>query len=141
MHAHSWNSRARSVQTFDSWSIAADTSWHFQWTFGEDDAAFEGHFPQQPLLPGVFLMEMAERAALFALEQSGSSGLRVARIERFRFAKPIMPGDHCDLTLQLPTQPSSADGPLRIAAAFHSVGARVASGILILDAAGNHDHL
>jgi 3-hydroxyacyl-[acyl-carrier-protein] dehydratase len=141
MHTQTRNARARSVQTFNAWSVAADSSWHFHWTFGTDDAAFEGHFPQRAVLPGVFLIEMAEQAALFALERSGATGLRMARVERFRFAKPVTPGDQCELTLQLPTQAHSANGPLRVAAAFHSAGIPVANGTLALVAAGNHDHL
>ncbi|WP_345812288.1 hypothetical protein AAGS40_14965 [Paraburkholderia sp. PREW-6R] len=141
MHNQTRTARARSVQTFSAWSVAADSSWHFHWTFGADDAAFEGHFPQQPVLPGVFLIEMAERAALFALERSGATGVRMTRVERFRFAKPVAPGDQCELTLQLPDLAFSASGPLRVAAAFHSAGVPVANGTLALVAASNHEHL
>lgn len=135
------NPIAHSVRTFDLWSIVGDLSWRFEWAFRKHDMAFDGHFPKQALLPGVFLMEMAERAALFALERSGSPGWHLSRIERFRFAKPITPGENCCLTLQFPNQQSLASGPLRIAAAFDSTGNRVATGTLVMDLADDHERI
>jgi 3-hydroxyacyl-[acyl-carrier-protein] dehydratase len=141
MNTRSRNQTAHSVRTFDLWSKVDDSSWRFEWAFKKNDAAFDGHFPQKALLPGVFLMEMAEQAALFALEQSGSPGLHLCRIERFRFAKPITPDEKCSLTLQLPSQRHAISGLVRIAAVFDSAGSRVANGTLVLNLADDHEHI
>ncbi|WP_161633310.1 hypothetical protein [Paraburkholderia dilworthii] len=122
------------MRTSETWSTVSESSWHFEWLFAKGDPVFDGHFPQQSLLPGVFLMEMAERAAQFALEQSGSSGCRLVRVERFRFAKAIVPGDRCGLTLHIAGQPLAASGLVRIRAAFDSAGSNVAKGTLVMTA-------
>ncbi|HSY74823.1 MAG TPA: hypothetical protein VK810_05080, partial [Dongiaceae bacterium] len=41
----------------------ADGTNVFEFRFGADDPMFAGHFPNRPLLPGVFQLEMARAAA------------------------------------------------------------------------------
>ena len=40
-----------------------DGAMAFAFRFAANDPAFAGHFPTRPLLPGVFQLEMARRAA------------------------------------------------------------------------------
>ncbi len=54
----------------------------------EAHAAFDGHFPGRPILPGVALL--AE--ALAALERATGRGLRDWTIENVKFASPVAPG-------------------------------------------------
>lgn len=55
------------------------------------DPHLQGHFPGNPVLPGVLLLEaMAQTAGLLLPE--GSSAL-LAQIKEARFRRPVVPGD------------------------------------------------
>ncbi len=57
---------------------------------------FKGHFPSQPVLPGVILMEaLAQAASCCLLSQEGKAG-RVgyfAAIDKAKFRRMVLPGD------------------------------------------------
>ncbi len=56
---------------------------------------FPGHFPGNPIMPGVLIVEaMAQVAGILALK-SGVSGKAVyfISIDKVKFRKPVMPGD------------------------------------------------
>lgn len=54
-----------------------------------------GHYPGFPILPGVLLVDCVRQAAGHALDAE----LRLRRIDRARFARPLLPGDELTLTL------------------------------------------
>jgi 3-hydroxyacyl-[acyl-carrier-protein] dehydratase len=59
---------------------------------------FMGHFPSQPIMPGVLLIEgMAQTAgALCVLAQQGGAGPKLVyfmTIDNAKFRKPVVPGD------------------------------------------------
>ena len=56
--------------------------------FREDQEVFRGHFPGNPVLPGVFQIEMVK----FALEVGRQGRYRLARIEKCKFTKLVRPG-------------------------------------------------
>jgi 3-hydroxyacyl-[acyl-carrier-protein] dehydratase len=63
-------------------------------TFNEPQ--FQGHFPDQPIMPGVLLIEaMAQTAgAICALKSTGEANLvYFMTIDNARFRKPVVPGD------------------------------------------------
>ena len=67
---------------------------------------FRGHFPEQPLMPGVLLCEaLAQAGALLAHRSTdGVAPGRVcvlAGLDRARFRRPVLPGDqlHLEVTL------------------------------------------
>ena len=65
---------------------------------------FVGHFPGNPLMPGVLQIEaLAQVGAVAVLHQPAYRGkLAVfARIENVRFRKPVVPGDTLELEVQL----------------------------------------
>jgi UDP-N-acetylglucosamine acyltransferase len=57
---------------------------------------FQGHFPGQPIMPGVLIVEaLAQAAAAIALKRPENKGDLVyfAGIDKIRFRKPVVPGD------------------------------------------------
>lgn len=121
---------ARAVRSFDSAQQQSPTQWMFQWWFAAGDVAFAGHFPNQPILPGVFLLEMAQRATEWALLQSSGQRFRVQRVERMRFMRPVLPGDGCTLWLSWKAEELDAPAPLRLSLSFKKQDQAVAHGAL-----------
>ena len=62
-------------------------------------AFLEGHFPGQPIVPGVVQL----RWALECAQQWLGAPIPVARIEALKFHEVLRPGDRFDLTLELGT--------------------------------------
>jgi len=62
-----------------------------------DEPYFLGHFPKEPILPGVLILEAMAQTGGLAFESSfekGEKGIPVlARIEEFRLKKRVIPGD------------------------------------------------
>ena len=57
---------------------------------------FPGHFPEQPTMPGVLILEsLAQTGALILLSMEDQKGklLYLAGAEKVRFKKPVFPGD------------------------------------------------
>jgi 3-hydroxyacyl-[acyl-carrier-protein] dehydratase len=69
---------------------------------------FNGHFPSQPVMPGVLIIEaLAQAAALLAFESDPPSDptkqriVYLAGIDDARFKKPVVPGDQLVLTVEI----------------------------------------
>ena len=63
-----------------------------------NEAHFQGHFPRQPVMPGVLIIEsMAQTAAVLVVETLGaeSEGKLVyfMLVDDARFRRPVVPGD------------------------------------------------
>jgi len=63
---------------------------------------FEGHFPEEPVMPGVMIVEALAQAAAVGLHvREGSTERRIgylAGIDRARFRRKVVPGDVLRLT-------------------------------------------
>ncbi len=70
-------------------------------TFNEE--FFQGHFPGQPVMPGVLILEaMAQAGGILVLPPDGSAAGKafyLAAIEHTRFRRTVVPGDQ--LTIEL----------------------------------------
>jgi len=62
-----------------------------------DEPYFSGHFPKEPVLPGVLILETMAQTGGLAFESSfekGEEGVPVlASIEEFRLKRRVIPGD------------------------------------------------
>jgi 3-hydroxyacyl-[acyl-carrier-protein] dehydratase len=62
---------------------------------------FEGHFPENPIMPGVLVIEaMAQVGGILArlsepesMKKKGADAIYFVAMEKVRFRKPIVPGD------------------------------------------------
>lgn len=72
--------------------------------FSFNEQFFQGHFPGNPVVPGVFLVEaLAQVGAVAVLSMPGNKGKVpfFAGIDGFRFRKPVVPGDAVRLEVTL----------------------------------------
>lgn len=65
---------------------------------------FQGHFPGQPIMPGVLIIEaMAQVAGLLAFRSGVTVGKSVyfMSIEKAKFRRPVVPGDQLRLEIHI----------------------------------------
>lgn len=69
------------------------------------DPIFQGHFPEKPVLPGVFMIEaMAQTAAAYTsytenLDTEGKIVLFMG-VDKARFRRPVVPGDQVRIAVK-----------------------------------------
>ena len=66
-------------------------------TFPPDEPFFRGHFPGDPLVPGVLLTEALAQTAGLAAGQPGRA-FRLSAIRAMKFPRPARPSDEIALT-------------------------------------------
>ncbi len=62
---------------------------------------FQGHFPQEPVMPGVLIIEALAQASMFAIEIAPGSIGYLAGLEGVRFKRKVVPGDVLHLHVRL----------------------------------------
>ncbi|MBQ6352287.1 MAG: hypothetical protein IJJ28_03355, partial [Lentisphaeria bacterium] len=66
---------------------------------------FNGHFPIRPIMPGVLQVEMmkqlAELSARPELAKSADEDIHIAKMEKVKFRKPVIPGDRLRISAEL----------------------------------------
>ena len=71
-----------------------------------NEAHFPGHFPEQPTMPGVLILEaMAQASGMLAVLRSGVSAkdgmiFYFTGIDNARFRRPVVPGDQLILEVK-----------------------------------------
>ncbi len=70
----------------------------------EDEWYLSGHFPGQPVMPGVLMVEaLAQAGAVAVLSEEENRGKLVlfAGIDKLRFKRIVQPGDRLELTCEV----------------------------------------
>ncbi len=96
----------------------------------ENEYYFKGHFPGNPIMPGVLITESLAQAgaiAILSLEENKSKNALFAGIDKMKFKRMVKPGDRLKLEVRIIKQ----KGPIGIGEAIASVdGELVAKGEL-----------
>lgn len=69
-----------------------------------NEPCFLGHFPGEPIFPGVLILEsMAQAAGILGFKTMGSSDklYLYAGIDKARFKAPVVPGDRLEISVNL----------------------------------------
>jgi len=63
------------------------------WVVPVDHPAFAGHFPGNPILPGVVLLDMA----VYAITMAAGIRLEGCEISAIKFLSPVRPGEKLEI--------------------------------------------
>ena len=88
----------------DRWKLLNEVKWIAPDTIEasgcvpEDCIWFTGHFPGEPILPGIALIHTVYEAIERSEQERGDS-VRISSLKRIRFTGPVRPGDKLLLRL------------------------------------------
>jgi 3-hydroxyacyl-[acyl-carrier-protein] dehydratase len=97
-------------------------------TFAVDDPMFAGHFPGNPIVPGVILTEAL--AQLAGIAGSSEKGFLLSAIRAMKFPSPARPGEKILLRA---TKSGSLGGLFQFSVSAETSGRVIAEGQLVLN--------
>ena len=107
-------------------------------TFAADDPIFAGHFPDNPLVPGVILTEALAQTAGIAAASGYPDAAKplflLSAIRSMKFLRAVRPGEQIELRAERLAQ---VDDLVQFRVEASVKGVRVAEGQLVLNVAAN----
>ena len=100
--------------------------------FSGAELFFRGHFPGEPLVPGVILSEaLAQTAGIAAGRGTTGKSYRLSAIKQMKFLRPVRPGDGIQLeALRI----AEVGNLLQFQVSATVAGEAVAEGVIVLNA-------
>lgn len=90
----------------------------------EDEWYFKGHFPGNPIMPGVLIIESLAQTgaiAILSLEENKGRNALFAGIDKMRFKKQVVPGDVLKLEVKIIKQ----KGPIGVGEALATCDGKI----------------
>ena len=87
----------------------------------EEECYFKGHFPGNPIMPGVLITESLAQTgaiAILSLEENKGKNALFGGIDKMKFKKMVIPGDKLKLEVKIIKQ----KGPIGVGEAIATVG-------------------
>ena len=97
-----------------------------QWDETFNEPYFAGHFPGNPVMPGVLIMEALAQTgavAILSLPENRGKTAYFAGIDKAKFKQMVRPGD----TLELETTIIRSKGPVGVGEAIATVNGKLAA--------------
>ena len=91
----------------------------------EDEYYFKGHFPGNPIMPGVLIVESLAQTgavAILSMEENKEKNALFGGIDKLRFKRQVVPGDRLKLEVKI----IKRKGPIGIGEALATVDGKVA---------------
>ena len=91
----------------------------------ESEYYFKGHFPGNPIMPGVLIVESLAQTgavAILSMEENKGRNALFGGIDKIRFKKQVVPGDRLKLEVNI----IKKKGPIGIGEAIATVDGKVA---------------
>lgn len=90
----------------------------------EDEYYFKGHFPGNPIMPGVLIVESLAQTgavAILSMEENKGKNALFGGIDNLRFKKQVVPGDKLKLEVEI----IKKKGPIGIGKAIATVDDKI----------------
>ena len=87
---------------------------------------FQGHFPGEPIMPGVLIVEALAQTgavAILSMEENKGKNALFGGIDKLRFKKQVVPGDCLKLEVKIIKQ----KGPVGVGEAVATVDGKIAA--------------
>lgn len=91
-----------------------------------DESFFKGHFPQEPVMPGVLIIEALAQVgavAILSLEENKGRTAYFGGIDKAKFKKKVVPGDKLKLECEI----IKRKGPVGVGKAVATVDGKLAA--------------
>ena len=92
----------------------------------ENEYYFKGHFPGNPIMPGVLIVESLAQTgavAILSMDENKGKNALFGGIDKIRFKKQVVPGD----TLKLEVKIIKRKGPIGVGEAIATVDGKIAA--------------
>ena len=91
----------------------------------EEEYYFKGHFPGNPIMPGVLMVEALAQTgavAILSMEENKGKNALFGGIDKLKFKKQVVPGDRLKLEVNI----IKKKGPVGIGEAIATVNGKIA---------------